>query len=160
MKEYNCEECGKNFKQKCHWVNHTQNKKYPCVKQIIKNENVKPGVTPQITPEFTPGIINKNINFDIDNKKYIDESNNNILEINQINNNKKCSICRFCLKQFSRPDSLKRHIYDERCEVLKIQNQQKENIFINLLEEEKVVNQTKKELKELNNDINTKKKII
>ncbi len=32
MKEYSCDECGKIFKQKCHWVNHTQNKKYPCVK--------------------------------------------------------------------------------------------------------------------------------
>ena len=73
---------------------------------------------------------------------------------------KKNSICRFCVKQFTRPDSLKRHIDDERCEVLKIQKQQKENIFINLLEEEKIVNQTKKELTELNNDIVIKKKIM
>ena len=71
---------------------------------------------------------------------------------------KKNSICRFCLKQFTRPDSLKRHTDDERCEVLKIQKQQKENIFINLLEEEKIVNQTKKELTELNNDVVIKKK--
>ena len=142
MKEYNCEECGKKFKQKCHWLNHTQNKKYPCVKNSIKNENDFTGVNSGGTPPNPPQI-----------------KNNDVIENNQINDKKKInSICRFCLKQFSRSDSLKRHIYDERCEVLKIQKQQKENIFVNLLEEEKIVNQTKKELTELNNDNYTKKK--
>lgn len=36
---------------------------------------------------------------------------------------------------------MKRHIKNENCEVLRLY--EKENIFINLLEEEKIVNQTK-----------------
>lgn len=51
--------------------------------------------------------------------------------------------CRYCLKSFTRADNLKRHINGEKCEVLRLQEKQKENIFINLLEEEKIVNQTK-----------------
>jgi hypothetical protein len=161
MKEYNCEECGKKFKQKCHWVNHTQNKKFPCVKLLIKDTKILCGGFPPqkstFTPEFTPE--NKiDTNTQTNNNKTINTSKN-ILEISKIYEKKKNnSICKFCLKQFTRPDSLKRHLDNERCEVLKIQHQQKENIFINLLEEEKIVNQTKKELTELNNYGNIFKK--
>ena len=142
MKEHPCELCGKIFKQKCHLVKHIQNKKNPCVKKD-KNENNNNyygsggvidgsfggvvGGNGGITPKFPPNYISNNDN-----------------ELN----NKKVG-CRYCLRLFSRPDSLKRHLDEERCEVLKLQNQQKENIFNNLLEEEKIVIQTKKDLKNM-----------
>jgi hypothetical protein len=143
MKEYNCEECGKNFKQKCHWINHTQNKKYPCVKVQLINNSSKTGST-NGSIHGSNSISNMNINM-------------NINTINELQ--KKKISCKFCLKDFLYTKNLNKHIREERCEVLKIQKQQKENIFVNLLEEEKIVNQTKKELKDLNiNDFNTKKK--
>jgi hypothetical protein len=41
MKEYPCELCGKKFSQKCNWVQHTKNKKFPCVKKSDTiNENL------------------------------------------------------------------------------------------------------------------------
>ncbi len=73
---------------------------------------------------------------------------------------KKKVSCKFCLKEFLYKKNFNKHIKEERCEILKIQNQQKENIFINLLEEEKIVNQTTKELTNLNNkELVTTKKI-
>ncbi len=40
MKEYSCLECGKKFNQKCNWVQHTKNKKFPCIKnKTINNYN-------------------------------------------------------------------------------------------------------------------------
>ncbi len=148
MKDYKCDECGKKFSQKCNWINHTKNKKYPCIRKDNNNKNnfgVITGVNSGVK-------INSNYCMNENNDTMLDEKKN---DLNIITINKKKSCCRFCLKQFSRPDSLKRHLEEERCEVLKIQKQQKENIFINLLEEEKVVNQTKKELTELNTQINS-----
>jgi hypothetical protein len=161
MKDYQCEECGKKFSQKCNWVNHTKNKKYPCIQKNINYKN-NYGV---ISGVISGVKINSNNYENEQNNEKNNEKNNeqnnkiinkNIIDLNGvIIKNKKKSSCRFCLKQFSRPDSLKRHLEEERCEVIKIQKQQKENIFINLLEEEKVVNQTKKELKELNTQFNS-----
>ena len=36
MVVYDCEECGKKFNKKSNWLNHMQNKKYPCVKIMVK----------------------------------------------------------------------------------------------------------------------------
>ena len=136
MKEYPCENCGKIFKQKSHWTKHVENKKFPCVRKenkLINSVNIGVNIG-----------VNTGVNCEI------------IKE--EIKKKKVC--CRFCLKLFSRPDSLKRHMSEERCEVLKLHNQQKENIFINLLEEEKIVTQTKKELNKLNKMSNLKKTLI
>ena len=91
--------------------------------------------------------------YHMNNKKYPCIKNNNISGVNigvNIGVN-----CKYCFKLFTRPYNLKRHIEEERCEVLKLQKQQKENISINLIEEEKIVNQTKKELNKIpkNNNI-------
>ena len=112
MKEYNCEECGKIFSQKCNWLNHTQNKKYPCIRKD-KTKKTLMGVKEE-------GVKEEGVNLSI---------------------KKLC--CQYCLKLFTRSDNLKRHIDNEKCEVVRLQEKQKENIFINLLEEEKIVNQTK-----------------
>jgi hypothetical protein len=131
MKEYPCELCGKMFKQKSHWVQHTQNKKYSCVKKeelnIIKEDIDK-------VREEERGIG--------DEKKGERKEEGGFREEEEVKKN----CCRFCLKTFTRSDNLKRHIANEKCEVLRLQKQQKENIFINLLEEDKIIAQTKKEL--------------
>ena len=132
MVNYSCNNCGKTFKQKAQWVYHMENKKFPC-----------------------QSINEKKILINTDNKK----SNNFIGSIGSIDKNiganganinerldKKIVSCRFCLKQFLYTKNLNKHIREERCEVLKLQKQQKENIFINLIKEEKIVNQTQKEL--------------
>lgn len=139
MKEYNCEICGKKFSQKSNWIQHTQERKKPCIKKEIRDYNISSNTSSNISSNTS--------------------SNNNIIKENNIiiSNEKKKVCCKFCLKEFLYNKNLNKHIREERCEVLKIQNQQKENIFINLLQEEKIVNQTKKELKELNNYDTNKK---
>ena len=162
MKEHPCELCGKVFKQKCHWVNHTQNKKYSCVLKL----NTKKDVGAELETEAGANIKLKN-NLEKNNLKCINVSklNNNVVgavvevleqiagagnEANELyleQDKSECKFtCKYCFKEFLYNRNLNKHIKEERCEVLKLQNQQKENIFINLLEEEKIVNQTKKEL--------------
>lgn len=148
MVNYSCDICGKQFNRKSHLEQHTLMKKKPCKPKIKQFPPTTPIFPPQPPPQplqqfFQP------IQIDLDKKKIISDN------INDIH-------CRFCLKQFTRPDNLKRHINGERCEILRLQKQQKENIFVNLLEEEKIVNQTQNELKDImgfdkQNEINEKK---
>ena len=127
MKDYQCGECGKKFTQKCNWVNHTQNKKYPCIKNNKNNKGVNERGKEEVKEELKEEV-----------KEEIKEE-----VILGAKNIIKKFFCRYCLKSFTRADNLKRHINGEKCEVLRLQEKQKENIFINLLEEEKIVNQTK-----------------
>ncbi len=128
MKEYECGKCGKKFSQKSNWVQHTQERKKSCVKSK-NNFKEDVGVKEEIKEEL--GV-----------KEEIKVKNKEEIENKVISENKKIC-CRFCLKSFTRSDNLKRHINNEKCEVIRLQEKQKENIFINLLEEEKIVNQTK-----------------
>ena len=138
MVNYFCNKCNKNFKQKAQWEYHMYNKKFPCVQKINNNlgadgSNISNGSKILANCE-----------------KKINESNLNNLNIETENdecelNKKKITTCRFCLKSFLYIKNLNKHIREERCAVIKLQKKQKENIFINLIEEEKIVNQTKKE---------------
>ena len=47
--------------------------------------------------------------------------------------------CNYCKQQFTRCDSLKKHIKD-RCKVKKLEEKKKENIFIDLINKEKEIN--------------------
>jgi hypothetical protein len=129
MKEYICDNCEKKFDRKSNWLAHTQNKKYPCVKKL-KTELQTGAIN----------IIEFGANIGANEEKEEKEQKEQY-------ENKKNIICRYCFKQFLYTKNLNKHIREERCEILKLQKQQKENIFINLLEEEKIVNETKKELK-------------
>ena len=71
--------------------------------------------------------------------------------------------CKFCMGEFSRSDNLKRHLNNNKCKILQLQKQQKENIFINLLEEEKINNETEKKLNKIgiiNNPVVKNKKNV
>ncbi len=97
MKEYNCNECGKKFSQKCHWVNHTQNKKYPCIKiNNISSNNSSNNLTKSII-ETSTNVSNINNKHELDKKKVY---------------------CKYCLKEFLYTKNLNKHIREERCEVL------------------------------------------
>ena len=145
MVNYSCNLCGKCFKQKAQWLYHTKNKKFPCKKKDNNNYIEENNKIFGINIGANIGAIGANIGAvgsigSIGSIRSIG-SNNNDIEKN------KCISCRFCLKQFLYGKNLNKHIREERCTVLKLQNQQKENIFINLLEEEKIMDQTKEELK-------------
>ena len=82
--------------------------------------------------------VDLDINFDSDS-----DSETNVYKNVKINYSKSEKstqiICRYCGKVFLYNKNLNRHISDNRCEVIKLQKQQKENIFVNLLNEEKIV---------------------
>jgi len=170
MVNYNCEKCGKKFNQKSNWLYHSQ-RKYPCEKKESLDNKINLeanfGANKIIygsgsNEKMYTSNINKKYIINSNTKKNTDETNinnsgaNNLLDTENKTIKSKIVNCRFCLKQFLYTKNLNKHIREERCEVLKLQKQQKENIFINLINEEKIVNQTKKEL----NNKNTKNNIM
>ena len=84
MVTYMCQQCNKVFKQKSHYINHVENKKYPCVyepqnnsqnpqnnSQIPQNNSQIPQNNSQI-PQNNSNILNNNIIKDHnDDKNYI-----------------------------------------------------------------------------------------
>ena len=44
MVKYKCNNCLKEFKQKCHYVNHVEKKKYPCQPILLVNPDKIPTV--------------------------------------------------------------------------------------------------------------------
>ena len=122
MVEYICNTCGKNFgNRKSSYIDHTEHKKNPCKPQQ-KETSKKPEITSKIE------LIPQNVTHD-----------NSIMNIN---------ICKYCNKMLSRYDNLKRHIVT--CKVKKLKEEEKENIFKELLNKEQMKNN---ELQQRNNVI-------
>jgi hypothetical protein len=143
MVKYNCKKCGKEFKQKSHWIRHIENKKFPCkqINIIILKEDLKEDLKNE---EEFGSICDKNC----------EDLKNSEQKIN------KKVFCKFCMGEFSRSDNLKRHLDNNKCKILQLQKQQKENIFINLLEEEKINNETEIKLNKIANLDNDSSKNI
>jgi DNA-directed RNA polymerase subunit RPC12/RpoP len=98
MVQYNCEICGKQFKnQKSHYIKHI-NRKFPCGSKIIEQENMNIDVNEQIQictiikPD-EQAQTQIEIETDTENKYEIDVENKNK--------------CEFCNKNFTRETSLK-----------------------------------------------------
>ncbi len=161
MVNYKCEKCFKDFKKKCHLLEHL-NKKKPC--QPPQN----------ILRETHENLIKleKNVKTKYDENIKIFEENNNIfnnLINNNENNNQNNLCCKFCGSVFNRRDNYKRHM-DKFCKVKKLQDEEKENIFkiliakdeenkkhINTLEESnKELKEYIKKLSDMNLDLNNK----
>ena len=170
MVNYKCENCMKVFNRKSNWEYHINNKKYPCKNKInIKEEQLEHKNINISSPSGVNNIKTSNKTSDTsDENKNENEINTNICIINNKisdniidgdkikKNEKKNNICRFCCKEFTRIDNLKRHISNKRCEILKLQKQQKENIFVSLLKEEEINKDATIKLNELT-IINNKK---
>jgi len=137
MVEFKCEKCNKNFNKKSTYINHTTHKKNSCMPKNINDINI----------EITNNPSNNSSNNSSNNPS------NNLLNQN-INIEEKKYVCHFCFKEYTRQDNLKRHISNKRCEILKLQIQQKENIFINLVKEDelnKSANNKLNKLEEISN---------
>ena len=145
MVKFECKNCKKIFNKKSTYINHTEYKKYPCV------SNIKNKYCLEIKDNGAKEVNNDKSN-DINNKifganDYIGANKNK--NIDNIELKKEKIMCKFCCKIFLYNKNLNKHIREERCEVLKLQNQQKENIFINLVKEDEINNQTNNKLNKI-----------
>jgi hypothetical protein len=120
MVEYTCPICNKNFKQKCHFINHTEKKKKPCNPILTKINLV-----PQKSPKNPPKIPQKSP---------------------LISNDK--NICMYCFKKYTRTDHLKRHLL-KNCKIKKTLDIEKEQIFIDLLERDKLLKKKEEDIQKL-----------
>ena len=145
MVNYRCEICGKDFKKKSHWIDHTENKKKPCHinsdnKIILTEMNTNP-------------------------QKKLTKPHNNLKNPQSIELIQEYNIiddkfsCRFCGAFFCRKDNLKRHI-DKYCKVKKLDKDKKEEIFNNLIEKEKKIELILKNYEDLEKQNKSLKKQI
>ena len=135
MVSYNCEKCYKVFDLKGDYKRHI-NRKNPC--KIIP---------PKLTNQ--PPKINE--------EKMIYDTNSNICphqNLHQNIYNEKKNQCNYCWKFFSRQDSLNRHL-EHRCKIKKEQDNVKEQIFKQLLEEMQIIKKQNEELKDKMNHMET-----
>ena len=105
MPKYICEHCEKEFMQKCHYINHL-NKKFSCKNATTKNHQGPTKIPPNTTDQ------NQNI-------------------VGQIHVPHQC---KYCGGNFSRKDSLNRHI-DSRCPVKKEDDSVKEKLLQKLIQQ-------------------------
>jgi hypothetical protein len=143
MVKHTCEICNKIFEKKSHFIQHL-NKKKSCAE--IKNEKPKKKSKilnlPQKSsknPQFTSKILNLN-----KKKSYKLENSEN-------SDNSDKFVCKYCNKNFSRNDNLFRHI-NNSCKIRKIQEEEKEKIFIELLKQNELIKKQNEELKNQNNE--------
>ena len=97
MVKYCCLNCNKEFYKKSNYINHTENRKYPCGINLINIAN---------TPE--------NI-IDTPDKNFIKNKQEDIITIN------KEFKCIYCELNFTRKDSLRKHL-NGRCKIIKEKN--------------------------------------
>jgi len=129
MVVHKCNVCFKEFSKKSHYDQH-KNKKFSC-KPNTQNYTEIPQNKTDIPKNYTENTQNhtKNTENDFDNNK----------------NN-----CKYCLKKFSRSDSLNRHL--QTCKIIKLENEKKQNIYNNLVEND-ILKKQMEEIIENNNKI-------
>ncbi len=110
-----CPNCLKEFTKKSTYINHVENKKRPCMKEQVSEIH-------QNLPKFT------------ENLPKFTENDDNL--VNLLCQNEDCS-CKYCNKTFTTIYTLKRHLND-RCKIKKLEDEKKENIFMNLVENDKI----------------------
>jgi hypothetical protein len=136
MVNYTCPICYRVFSQKCHYINHTEKKKKPCVQNEYKNAQNEQKIAQKT----------KNNNILV--------KNDNIL----VKNDDKF-ICNYCDISFTIKSSLARHI-KKFCKVKKNLDKEKENVFKLLLEKEEIINKKDNELDNTKKENEELKKLI
>jgi hypothetical protein len=99
---YTCFTCNKEFKKKCNYAYHIENKKKPCNSITKKSPPISSGFPP-ISSEFAEEFAEENI-----------ESNNIIDILIKKPSSNDANKCIYCNKFFTRIDNLQRHL-NERC---------------------------------------------
>ena len=120
-----CEKCNKEFNKKSNYLTHI-NKKFSCNKNLAQNIEIVP----------------KNSKNTTKNSKKTEKTEKT--ENTYINSE---LICKYCKKQFSRKDNLKKHF--NRCKVKKQDENEKDLIFKQLLEKDRQINQLFEQNKEI-----------
>ena len=124
MVEYICNTCGKNFgNRKSSYIDHTEHKKKPCKQQI----------------QTSSKLVQNNENLVQNNKNLVQNNANIVHNANIVEKN----TCNYCLMMFHNKSNLNKHI-KSRCKVKKLQDEEKENIFKELLNKEEIKNSLNK----------------
>ncbi len=129
MVNYICPICSKQFKQKSHYIDHTENKKKPCKPKtnlIIEQIPIFTNFDHKITNIY------HNLPKLPKQQEKVENVNNNI-DIESL------TTCKYCYKSFTTIYTLQRHLKD-RCKVRKLDKDKKEEIFNNLIEKEEKFN--------------------
>lgn len=121
MNSFQCPNCDRKFNRKAHLEQHF-NKKNPCVKIPIKNEEIPINPNKSIkNPEIVPNDIKVN-----------QEPNINELDLDP------SITCQYCMKTFYQTSNLNKHI-KYNCKIKKQQDEEKEDIFKRLLLQEELL---------------------
>ncbi len=156
---HTCPKCKKEFNKKSHYLQHI-NKKTSCQAIIQNNSNNLQNNSNNLQNNSNNLQINSN-NLQINSNNLQINSNNlqnNLKKIkdesvihNSIVSNKEDLtniICKYCFKTFSRISNLHRHQKENRCKVIKLENEKKQTIYNNLVEDEEYRLKIDKILKE------------
>ncbi len=154
MVNYQCPTCGKDFKKKCHYIVHTEQKKNPCQpnsSQSLTNSSQPLTNSSQSLTNSSQPLTNSSQ--PLTNSSQILTNllpNNQIIknEHNTEEENVKNQSCAYCGLIFNRKDNLKRHI-NNYCKVKILDNEHKEKTFELLLrdneEKDKKINDIQKQ---------------
>ena len=172
MTIYNCNNCLRQFKQKCHLDNHLYKKLKPCISNnIIQSQQLlkappNPAKAPPKTAKLAENSteIPPNSTNSVENLTIFTENTNKLIELMFKEplddlNDKNDIICIYCEKNFTRTDSLKKH-HNGRCKSkinhddLRELKEDMKNIITNLKNLENENANLKNNYQQLENDYN------
>ncbi len=137
IKSIVCQKCNRAFHRKAHLEQHLS-KKNPCIPQKIQNEEIQNNpLKIQNNNYNNPNDINGNSN----EKLLLDED----LDTN--------ITCQYCLKTFYQTSNLNKHL-KFNCKVKKQQDEEKEQIFKQLLQKDSIIKKKEEELNKKDEQIN------
>ncbi len=131
MVVHTCNCCKKEFDKKSTYLNHIKNRKKPC-----KPNDDNDSESFQNIPETFQNIPEtfQNIPKHSEKAEFLDEISDGILEDNNKN------LCKFCLKTFSTGFNLNKHL-KSTCKVKILEDEKKQNIFQNLIDKDKKIDE-------------------
>ena len=135
---YQCKICDKKFNQKCHYINHTEKRKKPCLKQESNNDSL---IIKKNDLIQNPPI---NIILPLNNENIDNETIHNETEIK----------CKYCFNTFSRNPNLNKHLKNS-CKVKKQQDEKQEDYKKQLDDKNAIIAKQQLNIEQLNERINS-----